>query len=139
MSGGSPGGVAENGTRSGKEAFALLVIHLVFPNLLPYCHFTTLGLTRYSFITVVVATRSCGIIPPPGVGSRLGLVVWSGVRALPGRSPTGLAESRCSPGKGHFRYGLLFRLWLLSTLSIENAVTIDYGEVTISPIGTFTR
>jgi len=35
MSGVSPGGVAENGTRSGKGAFALLVIHLVFPNLLP--------------------------------------------------------------------------------------------------------
>ena len=35
MSGVSPGGVAENGTRSGKAAFALLVIHLVFPNLLP--------------------------------------------------------------------------------------------------------
>ena len=35
MSGVSPGGVAENGTRSGKGAFALLVMHLVSPNLLP--------------------------------------------------------------------------------------------------------
>jgi len=35
MSGGSPGGVAENGTRSGKGAFALLVMRLVFLNLLP--------------------------------------------------------------------------------------------------------
>ena len=41
--------------------------------------------------------------------------------------------------QGHFRYGLLFRLRLLSTLIVENAVTFDYGEVTISLIGTFTR
>lgn len=34
MSGGSPGGIAENGTRSGKAAFACLLMHLVFPNLL---------------------------------------------------------------------------------------------------------
>jgi hypothetical protein len=34
MSGVSPGGVAENGTRSGKEAFAFLVMRLVLPNLL---------------------------------------------------------------------------------------------------------
>ena len=35
MSGVSPGGIAENGTRSGKGAFACLVMYLVFPNLLP--------------------------------------------------------------------------------------------------------
>ncbi|GEM_PF-2173724 len=44
MSGGSPGGVAENGTRSGKGAFALLVINLVFPNLLPYLPSLAVGL-----------------------------------------------------------------------------------------------
>jgi hypothetical protein len=36
MSGVSPGGVAENGTRSGKESFDLLFMVLVFPNL-PSC------------------------------------------------------------------------------------------------------
>ena len=34
MSGVSPGGVAENGTRSGKGAFDCLLMLLVFPNLL---------------------------------------------------------------------------------------------------------
>jgi len=78
-------------------------------------------------------------LPPPGVGSRLGRVVRSGVRALLARSPTGLAESLCSPGTGHLCYGLFIRLRLLSTLSVENAVTFDYGVVTNSPIGTFTQ
>ena len=36
MSGVSPGGVAANGTRSGKEAFAGLLMRLVIPNL-PHC------------------------------------------------------------------------------------------------------
>ncbi len=35
MSGVSPGGVAENGTRSGKRSFDLLFMSLVFSNLLP--------------------------------------------------------------------------------------------------------
>jgi len=35
MSGVSPVGIAENGTRSGKGSFDLLFMHLVFPNLLP--------------------------------------------------------------------------------------------------------
>ena len=35
MSGVSPGGVAENGTRSGKASFDLLFMRLVFSNLLP--------------------------------------------------------------------------------------------------------
>lgn len=35
MSGVSPGGVAENGTRSGKESFDLLFMRLGFTNLLP--------------------------------------------------------------------------------------------------------
>lgn len=35
MSGVSPGGVAENGTRSGKGSFDLLFMRLIFPNLLP--------------------------------------------------------------------------------------------------------
>jgi len=77
--------------------------------------------------------------PPPGVGPRLGRTVRSEVRALLARSPTGLAESLCSPGKGHFRYGLFIRLRLLSTLSVENAVTFNYGDVTNSPAGTFTQ
>jgi hypothetical protein len=38
-----------------------------------------------------------------------------------------------------FRCGLFIRFRLLSTLSVENAVTINYGEVTTSPIRTFTR
>ena len=59
----------------------------------PYCHFTTLGLTCYVLITVVAAAPPCVVIPPPGVGSHLGRIVRSGVRALLGRSPTGLAES----------------------------------------------
>ena len=36
MSGVSPGGVAENGTRTGKESFDCLFMSLVFPNL-PSC------------------------------------------------------------------------------------------------------
>ena len=36
MLGGSPGGVAENGTRSGKVSFDLLFMRLLFPNL-PSC------------------------------------------------------------------------------------------------------
>ena len=55
------------------------------------------------------------------------------------RSPTGLAESLCSPGKGHFRYGLFIRFRLLSTPSAESAVTFDYGDVTNSPAGTLTQ
>ena len=35
MSGVSPVGIAENGTRSGKESFDLLFMRLVIPNLLP--------------------------------------------------------------------------------------------------------
>ena len=36
MSGVSPVGVAENGTRSGKASFVCLFMCLIFPNLLPY-------------------------------------------------------------------------------------------------------
>lgn len=59
--------------------------------------------------------------------------VDSGVRHFLGSSPTGLAES-----SSQYSYGLFIRLWLLSTLSVENAVTIDYGAVTDSPDRTFT-
>jgi len=52
---------------------------------------------------------------------------------LLGHSPTGLAES-----SSQYSYGLFIRIWLLSTLSVENAVTVDYGAVTDSPTGTFT-
>jgi len=51
--------------------------------------------------------------------------VGSGVRTSRGGSPTGSAES-----SSQYCYGLFIRLWLLSTLSVENAVTIDYGGVT---------
>jgi hypothetical protein len=44
MSGVSPGGVAENGTRSGKGSFDLLFIGLGFPNLLPYLPSLAAGL-----------------------------------------------------------------------------------------------
>ena len=44
MSGVSPGGVAENGTRSGKESFDLLFMGLVFPNLLPCLPWLAVGL-----------------------------------------------------------------------------------------------
>jgi len=44
MSGVSPGGVAENGTRSGKVSFDLLFMILVFPNLLPYLPSLAVGL-----------------------------------------------------------------------------------------------
>ncbi|EMI41103.1 hypothetical protein RRSWK_06407 [Rhodopirellula sp. SWK7] len=37
-----------------------------------------------------------------------------------------------------YSYGLLIRFWLLSTLSVENAVTISYGAVTSAPIRTYT-
>ncbi len=57
----------------------------------------------------------------------------SEVHATLGRSPTGLAET------SSLSYGLFIRLRLLSTFSVENAVTIGYGAVTDSPIGTFTR
>ena len=43
------------------------------------------------------------------------------------------------PNRVHLRYGLFIRLWLLSTFSVENAVTMGSGAVTDSPIGTFTR
>jgi hypothetical protein len=72
--------------------------------------------------------------PPLGVEPRLGRKVQSGVRELPGRSPTGLAES-----SSQYCYGLIFRLRLLSTLSFENAVAFNYRDVTNSLIGTFTR
>ena len=64
----------------------------------------------------------------------MGRCVGSEVRQLLEGSPTGLAES-----SSQYSYGLFFRLRLLSTLSVENAVTIDYGAVTNSPIGTYTR
>jgi hypothetical protein len=57
----------------------------------------------------------------------------SGVHVVLGRSPTGLAET------SSFCYGLFIRFRLLSTFSVENAVTIGYGAVTDSPIGTSTR
>jgi len=44
MSGVSPGGVAENGTRSGKESFDLLFMVLVFTNLLPCLPLLAAGL-----------------------------------------------------------------------------------------------
>ena len=76
---------------------------------------------------------SCGVNRHPELG-----LVWDmreiRVRDLLGRSPTGLARYRV-----RFRYGLLIRIRLLSTLSAENAVTFNYGEVTPSPIRTFTR
>ena len=49
------------------------------------------------------------------------------------------APRQAWPNRVHLCYGLLFRLWLLPTLSVENAVTIDYGAVTNAPIGTLTR
>jgi len=49
------------------------------------------------------------------------------------------APRQAWPNRVHCCYGLLFRLWLLSTLSVENAVTIGYGAVTDSPIGTYTQ
>ena len=44
MSGVSPGGVAENGTRSGKESFDVLFMRLVFSNLLPCLPSLAVGL-----------------------------------------------------------------------------------------------
>jgi hypothetical protein len=38
----------------------------------------------------------------------------------------------------HFRYGLFFRLQLLPTLSVENAVTFDYRAETFALIRTHT-
>ncbi len=70
---------------------------------------------------------------PPGVGPRLGRGVRSEVRDLQGRS------RQAWPNRVRLRYGLPIRLGLLSTLSVENAATINYGEVTTSPIGTSTR
>ena len=185
MSGVSPVGIAENGTRSGKVSFDLLFMCLVIPNLLPCLPSLAVGLVptgqhyyegsessaeritglhaaevsllisielpnipplttllpfrsprfntlRFRF-TVRAASPTCGGHPPPGVGPRLGRSVMSGVRRSLGRSPTGLAKNRV-----RFRYGLFFRFRLLSTLSVENAVTINYGEVTSSPVRTFT-
>lgn len=39
----------------------------------------------------------------------------------------------------HLRYGLFFRRWLLPTLSVENPISLGYGEVTNTPIGTCNR
>ena len=44
MSGVSPGGIAENGTRSGKESFDLLFMVLGFTNLLPCLPWLAVGL-----------------------------------------------------------------------------------------------
>ncbi len=44
MSGVSPGGVAENGTRSGKESFDLLFMVWDFPNLPSYLPWLAAGL-----------------------------------------------------------------------------------------------
>ena len=44
MSGVSPGGIAENGIRSGKESFDLLFMVLGFANLLPYLPSLAVGL-----------------------------------------------------------------------------------------------
>ena len=44
MSGVSPGGIAENGTRSGKESFDLLFMGWVFANLLPCLPSLAVGL-----------------------------------------------------------------------------------------------
>ena len=44
MSGVSPGGIAENGTRSGKESFDLLFMGLAFANLLPCLPSLAVGL-----------------------------------------------------------------------------------------------
>ncbi len=44
MSGVSPVGIAENGTRSGKESFDLLFMGLVFTNLLPCLPSLAVGL-----------------------------------------------------------------------------------------------
>ncbi len=49
------------------------------------------------------------------------------------------APRQAWPNRVHFRYGLFFRLRLLSTLSLENAVTFDYEVVTNSPVETFTQ
>ncbi len=101
----------------------------------PHHHFACLSFSRYR------VQSPCKSSHRPSDENRTDLLrsssgrgVGSGVHTFPGVSPTGLAES-----SSQYSYGLLVRLWLLSTLSVENAVTIDFGAVTGSPTGTFTR
>ena len=65
MSGVSPGGVAENGTRSGKGAFACLVMRLVIPNLPPCLPSLAAGLVpvgqRYYEGSDSAAERNTGL------------------------------------------------------------------------------
>ena len=100
----------------------------------PHYHFTCLSLTRYLVRSPCKPSYRPSELHGQTSQSSLGRCVGSEVHHLPVNSPTGLAESS-SP----YSYGLFIRLWLLSTLSVENAVTIDYGAVTDSPIRTFTR
>jgi len=48
------------------------------------------------------------------------------------------APRQAWPNRVHFRYGLFIRLRLLSTLSLENAVTFGYRAVTNALIRTLT-
>ncbi|QDS88943.1 hypothetical protein EC9_31390 [Rosistilla ulvae] len=99
----------------------------------PYCHFACLGLSRYRFVHRASRLTDRRLENRLTSWSSSGRCVRSEVRELLGRSPTGLAET------SSFCYGLLILLRLLSTFSVENAVTFGYGAVTTSPIGTFTR
>jgi hypothetical protein len=99
----------------------------------PSCHFATLGFLRYGF----VHRRRRRTTPAAEAATRSWATSWvlvrSEVRVLLGRSPTGSAEA------SSLHYGLLVRFLMLSTLSVESAVSVHYGKVTSFPIGTFTR
>ncbi|MBB3208607.1 hypothetical protein FHS27_004439 [Rhodopirellula rubra] len=98
----------------------------------PFHHARFLTLPS-SFIVVAAAPTARTVVGLTWIGHRWADCVQSRVRSLLGGSPTGLAES-----SSQYSYGLLIRFWLLSTLSVENAVTISYEAVTISPIRTCT-
>ena len=84
------------------------------------------------FYTVQAVPPTVGTGGPTGSPS-LGRCVESEVHLLLGGSPTGLAES--SSHSLRTVHSPLVALHLF----FENAVTISYGAVTDSPIGTFTR
>ena len=99
----------------------------------PYCHFACLGLARYRVCSPCKPSHRPSAVSGLTSRSSSGRCVGSEVRDLLARSPTGLAET------SSFCYGLLVLLKLLSTFSVENAVTFGYGAVTTSPIRTCTR
>jgi hypothetical protein len=78
-------------------------------------------------------TTPAEIIRHPELGHIVDHCAVRGSRYLPARSPTGLAET------SSLDYGLFIHLWLLPTLSYENAVTVGYGGVTTPPVRTCTR